>query len=72
MKILFEIPTPLARRFKASIPSGKRSGLVAQLLERALANKAKRDEEVCRRVNRIKKLSAEMAQWERFNDSDAS
>jgi len=71
MKILFEIPTPLAKRFKASVPSGKRSALVARLLEKALANKAKTDEEVCRRVNRLKRLSTEMTEWERFNDSDA-
>lgn len=72
MKILFEIPTPLAKRFKASVPSGKRSALVARLLEKALADKRKTDEEVCRRVNRLKKLSTEMGAWEQFNDTDAS
>jgi len=72
MKILFEIPTPLAKRFKASVPSGKRSAVVARLLQRELAKKAQADEAVCHRVNRMKKLSAEMKQWEAFNESDSA
>ena len=72
MKILFEIPTPLAKRFKASVPSGQRSAVVTRLLERALVKKTERDETVCRRVNRLKKLSAEMADWEKFDDTNAA
>ena len=72
MKILFEIPTPLAKRFKASVPSGQRSAVVTRLLERALATKIKRDEDICRRVNRLKKLSVETTEWEKFDDTDAA
>ena len=71
MKILFEIPTPLAKRFKASVPSGQRSAVIAWLLQRELAKKTEADEAVCRRVNGLKKLSAEMKHWEVFNDSDS-
>ena len=70
MKMLLEIPTPVAERFKAAVPSGKRSAVVARLLERTFSEKARRDEEVCRRVNRLQKLSAEMASWEKFDDTD--
>ena len=70
MKILLEIPTPLAKRFKAVVPSRQRSAVVTRLLERAFAARTGRDEEVCRRVNRIKQLSAEMVEWERFDDTD--
>ena len=72
MKILFEIPTPLAKRFKASVPSGRRSAVVTRLLERALAQKAQRDSDVCRRVNRLKGLAKEMAAWEKFDDTGAA
>jgi len=46
--------------------------VVTRLLERALVKKTERDETVCRRVNRIKKLSAEMADWEKFDDTNAA
>jgi hypothetical protein len=72
MKMLFEIPSPLAKRFKAAVPTGRRSAVVSRLLERALAQKARRDEDVCRRVNRLKKLSGEMEVWERFDDTGAA
>jgi hypothetical protein len=70
MKIALEIPAPVARRFKAFVPSGERSAVVTRLLECAFPPKLGRDEEVCRRVNRIKQLSSEMAEWEQFDDTD--
>lgn len=70
MKLLFEIPTPLAKQFKATVPSRQRSAVVSRLLERALGKRARQDEEVCRRVNRLKALTAEMTKWEKFDDSD--
>jgi hypothetical protein len=70
MKIALEIPAPVAKRFKAAVPSGERSAVVTRLLERALVKNSERDEAVCRRVNRIKQLSSEMAEWERFDDTD--
>ena len=70
MKLSLEIPTPLARRFKAVVPSGQRSAVVTRLLERAFAARTTPEEEVCRRVNRLQRLSAEMAGWEKFDDTD--
>ena len=70
MKILLDIPTPVAERFKAAVPSRKRSAVVTRLLERTLMENPRRDEEVCRRVNRLQKLSTEMGEWEKFDDTD--
>jgi hypothetical protein len=33
---------------------------------------ARHDEQVCHRVNRLKRLSAEMAEWEKFDCSVSS
>ncbi len=68
MKIVLEIPARLVKRFKASVPSGQRSAVITRLLEREVAEKSKRDETVCRRVNRLKRLSAEMAEWEKMDE----
>ena len=68
MKIVLEIPAPLAKRFKASVPSGQRSAVITRLLERAIEEKSKRDETICRRVNRLKRLSAEMTKWEKMDE----
>jgi len=35
MKISLEIPTPVAQKFKAVVPSSERSAVVTRLLERA-------------------------------------
>ena len=69
MKIVLEIPAPLVKRFKASVPSGQRAAVIRRLLERVVAEKYKRDETVCRRVNRLKRLSAEMAKWEKMENA---
>ena len=68
-KIVLEIPAALFKTFKASVPSGQRSAVITRLLERAVAEKCKRDEMVCRRVNRLKRLSAEMAKWEKMENA---
>jgi hypothetical protein len=70
MKVVLEIPAPVARRFKAVVPSGERSAVVTRLLECAFPPKLGRGEEDCHRVNRLKQLSSEMADWERFDDTD--
>ena len=70
MKIALEIPTPVAKQFKAVVPSSQRSAVVTRLLERAFSSRKGRDEEVCRRVNRLKQLSSEIAEWEKFDDTD--
>ena len=69
MKLVLEIPAPLIKRFKASVPSGQRSAVITRLLERAIGEKSKRDETVYRRVNRLKRLSAEMAKWEKMENA---
>jgi len=66
MKMLLDIPSPLAKRFKGAVPSRERSAVVTRLLERAFVDNARRDEAVCQRVNAIQQLSSEMAEWETF------
>ena len=61
----------MAIRFSASFPSGKRSAVIARLPQRELQKKIKAEEGMCRRVNRLKKLSAELKKWEAFDDSDS-
>ncbi len=70
VKMILDIPAPLAKRFKAAVPGSQRSAVVTRLLERAFREKRQCDEAVCRRVNRLTTLSAEMAEWERFDDTD--
>ncbi len=71
MKINFAIPDDVGRRFKKAVPSGQRSAIVTDLLKRRLRATAVELEQVCDRVNRLPRLTKEMAEWEKFDDSDA-
>ena len=72
MKMTFEISTPVALRFKATLPSGKRSGLVTDLLAQRLSIEEASLEAACRKANKLEKVDREMKHWERLNEADDS
>ena len=69
MKMTFEIATPVALRFKSAVPSGKRSGLVTDLLAQRLSMEEASLEAACRKANRLERVNLEMKDWERLNES---
>jgi len=69
MKLTFEIATPVALRFKSAVPSGKRSGLVTDLLAQRLRMKEASLEAACRKANRLVNVNREMKEWESLNES---
>ena len=75
MKITLEIPDELARKFKATVPNGRRSKLIAELLERRLRAGDSPLESAARKANTFRVLNREMKDWEAlssetsFNDS---
>ena len=72
MKMTFEIATPVALRFKAAVPSGRRSGLVTDLLAQRLKLEEASLEAACRKANKLERVNREMKDWERLNESDDS
>ncbi len=72
MKMTFEIATPVALRFKSAVPSGRRSGLVTELLAQRLKIEEASLETACRKANRLEKVNREMRDWEGLNESDDS
>ncbi len=68
MKMTFAIPDDLGERFRAVVPAGERSAVVAEFLRKRMRPTATSLAAVCRRVNRLKPLAHEMAEWERFDD----
>jgi hypothetical protein len=66
MKMSFEIPAPLALRFKASVPKGQRSPLVSRLLERAIRFAEPDPEAACEKANSLK---LDMMDWEKLNET---
>jgi hypothetical protein len=70
MKITLELPEELGRKFKATIPNGKRSKLVAELLSQRLKSAERTLESAARKANKFKALNADMKAWEAFNGSD--
>lgn len=68
MKMTFAIPDELGRRFRKTVPAGERSAMVTDFLRRKLSASKPSLDTVCRRVNRLRKLNEEMAEWERFDD----
>lgn len=70
MKMTFAIPDELGRRFREAVPAGERSALVSGFLRKKLRPPERSLEAVCRRVNKLKGLEEEMADWERFDDQE--
>ncbi len=70
MKMTFAIPDELGRRFRKAVPAGGRSAVVADFLRKKLRPSDGSLEAVCRRVNKLKALERDMAEWERFDDQE--
>ena len=64
MKMTFEIPDIIGERFKAVVPRGSRSPLVAKLIERRLVENNL--DEACRKAN---DLNLDLSDWEKLNES---
>jgi len=67
MKMTFEIPAPLALRFKASVPKGQRSPMVSRLLEFEIQSAEANLEAACDKANSLK---LDMKDWENLNESE--
>ncbi len=68
MKMTFEIPDTIGERFKAVVPRGSRSPVVAQLIEKRLGTLETDLDEACRKANA---LNLDLADWEKLNESEA-
>ena len=69
MKITLELPDALARKFKASVPNGHRSKLVAELLARRLKGAENSLERAAKRANTLKAVKEDMKDWEALNEA---
>ena len=69
MKITLELPEPLARKFKATVPNGQRSKLVAKLLAERLKLAETSLERAAKKANTFKQLNADMKDWEALNEA---
>ena len=67
MKITLELPDALARRFKATVPNGRRSKLIAELLAKKLKSSESALERAARKANTFSRLNKEMKDWEALN-----
>jgi hypothetical protein len=68
MKMTFDIPAPVASRFKASVPRGQRSPMVSRLLEREIRSAEAGLAAVCKKANSLK---LDTKDWEKLNESEA-
>ena len=69
MKITLELPDGLARKFKATVPSGRRSKLIAELLAGQLRSREDALERAAKRANTFKQVAADMKHWEALNEA---
>ena len=67
VKMTFEIPPRIALRFKASVPKGQRSLMVARLLESEICSDEADLEAACEKANSLK---LDTKDWEHLNESD--
>jgi len=70
MKITLELPDALGRKFKATVPDGHRSKLVAKLLAKQLNAVETSLERAARKANTFKAVNREMKDWEALNESE--
>ena len=68
MKITLELPDALARKFKATVPNGKRSKLISELLSERLKAQESNLERVAKKANAFKQVAADMKDWEALNE----
>jgi hypothetical protein len=67
MKMTFDIPAPLAVRFKAAVPRGQRSPLVSRLLALEIKSAESDLAAACEKANSLK---LDMKDWENLNESE--
>ena len=67
LEMTFEIPVPIALRFKASVPKGQRSPMVARLLESEIRFAEADLEAACEKANLLK---LDTKDWENLNGSE--
>jgi hypothetical protein len=70
MKITFELPDDLGRKFRAVVPNGQRSRMVAELLAERLNVAESSLEQAAKKANTFKRLNAEMKDWEALNAAE--
>jgi len=70
MKITLELPDPLVRKFKARVPNGRRSALIAELLAERLMLTEGALERSAKKANRFKRVNQEMKDWEALNEAE--
>lgn len=68
MRITLSIPDPIAKRFQASVPPRQRSKLVTKLITEALKKEEDALTQACVRANQDPALSAEIDEWQSFED----
>ena len=71
MRMTFAIPDELGQRFREVVPDGERSAVVTDFLRKKLRPSEQSLEAVCHRVNKLRTLGRDMADWERFDDQGA-
>ncbi|MEY2429611.1 MAG: hypothetical protein QOJ40_2496 [Verrucomicrobiota bacterium] len=69
MKITLELPDNLGRRFKAIVPNGQRSSLVAKLLADRLKIADVSLEHSAKKANSLRAVNKDMKAWEALNEA---
>ncbi len=70
MRITLELPEALGRKFKATVPNGRRSKLVAELLGKRLKLAETSLERAAKKANTFKAVNLEMKDWEALNEAE--
>ena len=68
MRVAFSIPDATAQRFRASVPSRRRSQVVTRLIEEELARRDDALAAACRAANADAALAGEIDEWLVFDD----
>ncbi len=71
MKISFAIPDEIGCQFKKAVPAGQRSAVVTVCCRRSCLRLKRIWNAYAPGLNGLARLSREMAEWERFDDSEA-
>jgi hypothetical protein len=70
MKITLDLPDETGRKFKAAIPSGQRSKLVAELLSKRLKTAEDSLEAAAKKANKFRMVNKDMKAWEALNEAE--
>jgi len=70
MKITLELPEDLGRKFKATVPNGQRSKLVAELLSKQLKTVEDSLDRAAKKANTFSAVNGDMKAWEALNEAE--